>query len=196
MTTSSMCGIVLDDGRDCPNYVDPTAPINLCGPHFEQAFDWYRLNVYNPPIELVECELCGEVAGQPADSGYRCGHCGHKSADFAGARPENHDRPIASRQVIVEPKLELVYYLGFGDRIKIGTTTNLHGRIAQIPHDDVLAIEVGGYRLEHQRHAEFSEHRLTGEWFAAAPGLLEHIERLKHPGGWAKHLRELQGLNW
>lgn len=74
---------------------------------------------------------------------------------------------------------EIIYYIKFGSRIKIGTTTNLVGRLKTIPHDTVLAVEPGGRTLEHQRHREFAAHRITGEWFAPAPELMSHIATLR-----------------
>jgi hypothetical protein len=80
-------------------------------------------------------------------------------------------------------RTQFVYYVRFGDRIKIGTTSRLADRLANIPHDEVLAVEPGDVELERQRHNEFAEHHIKGEWFAAHPHLLAHAYRvfLKHP---------------
>ncbi|AXH49725.1 hypothetical protein KNT98_gp83 [Gordonia phage Frokostdame] len=73
----------------------------------------------------------------------------------------------------------LVYYLRFGDRIKIGTSTNLKERLTCIPHDELLATEIGSHGTEHVRHLEFASDRITGEWFHASPRLIAHIEALQ-----------------
>ena len=73
----------------------------------------------------------------------------------------------------------LVYYIRFGDRIKIGTTTNLPGRLADIPHDELLATEPGGFLLEGYRHHQFAHLRLTGEWFRADAALEKHIKAVQ-----------------
>ena len=73
----------------------------------------------------------------------------------------------------------LVYYLRFGDRIKIGTTTNLRERLTSIPHDELLATERGNHALEHARHLEFATDRITGEWFHSSPRLMQHIQQLQ-----------------
>ena len=73
----------------------------------------------------------------------------------------------------------LVYYLRFGDRIKIGTTTNLKERITNIPHDELLATERGSHALEHARHIEFRSDRITGEWFRPSDRLMKHIHHLQ-----------------
>lgn len=67
----------------------------------------------------------------------------------------------------------------FGDRIKIGTTTNLLKRREAIPHDEVLATEPGDRSVEGKRHTQFRHLRVKGEWFRIAPELLAHIERIK-----------------
>lgn len=73
----------------------------------------------------------------------------------------------------------IVYYLKFGDRIKIGTTTNLRKRLLDIPHDQVLAVEPGGLAMERRRHLQFRSHRISGEWFTAGDDLMRHIKALQ-----------------
>jgi excisionase family DNA binding protein len=77
----------------------------------------------------------------------------------------------------------VVYYIRFGDRIKIGTTVNLVSRLGNLPHDQLLATEPGGVNLEGLRHAQFAEHRIRGEWFRPAPELLAHIGSVKTSAG-------------
>lgn len=89
--------------------------------------------------------------------------------------PEISDQPS---QPAHADKVAVVYYLKFADRIKIGTTTNLKVRLTAIPHDEVLATEPGGYKLEKARHAQFAEARIRGEWFQATTELLAHAQRL------------------
>ena len=72
----------------------------------------------------------------------------------------------------------LVYYLRFGDRVKIGFTTNLSERLKSIPHDEVLATEAGPMRVERERHAEFADLRVIGEWFRYEEPLISHIASL------------------
>jgi hypothetical protein len=79
---------------------------------------------------------------------------------------------------IVYVREPVVYYVRFADRVKIGTTTNLGGRLNGIPYDEVLATEPGGYELEAQRHREFAADRIVGEWFTYSDRLRRHIETL------------------
>jgi hypothetical protein len=79
----------------------------------------------------------------------------------------------------------LVYYIRFGDRIKIGTTIDMKHRMASLPHDEILAVEPGSYWVENRRHRQFAKHRITGEWFSMAPELMSYIEWIAkmHPFG-------------
>ena len=73
----------------------------------------------------------------------------------------------------------MVYYLRFGDRVKIGTTTNPRQRFAALRHEEVLAFERGDRRLEQRRHAEFpAERHGRSEWFELTDRLRAHIDTL------------------
>lgn len=75
-----------------------------------------------------------------------------------------------------DPHKSYVYYIAFGDRIKIGVTTNLINRLDGIPWDEVLTVEPGYRELEQKRHRQFRGSRVHGEWFTRSPDLLEHIQ--------------------
>jgi hypothetical protein len=79
---------------------------------------------------------------------------------------------------IPQQQTDVVYYLRFADRVKIGTTSNLERRLCAIPHDEVLATEPGSFNLERRRHLQFADDRLMGEWFALSPALQHHIWHL------------------
>ena len=72
----------------------------------------------------------------------------------------------------------LVYFIRFGDRIKIGFTTDLKRRLQVLPHDMLLATTPGTMRDEGRLHQRFAHLRITGEWFHAAPDLLAYIAAL------------------
>jgi len=88
-----------------------------------------------------------------------------------GASPE----PPEHRQPTHSP---VVYYALFGDRVKIGTTTDLVGRMGAVPHDHLLATEPGGREVERRRHEQFATWHATGEWFHHCPAIAAHIETL------------------
>lgn len=84
----------------------------------------------------------------------------------------------------VDPRVELVYYLRFDRRVKIGTTTNLPSRLIDIPHDEVLAVEPGGRVIEQSRHKQFAHLRAIGEWFRMEEPLIGHIKEIRRTHGW------------
>lgn len=73
----------------------------------------------------------------------------------------------------------VVYYIRFGNRVKIGTTTNLRSRLKQLPHDEVLAVEPGGHAVEQVRHKQFATKRVNGEWFELDSGMSAYIDKLR-----------------
>lgn len=85
----------------------------------------------------------------------------------------------------LHPEPAVVYYLRFGDRIKIGTSSDVWTRIASIPHDRLLATEPGGYTLERERHQQFREFRLARnrEWFRDCPEIRKHVNALREQYG-------------
>ena len=72
----------------------------------------------------------------------------------------------------------LVYYIRFGDRVKIGTTTNMKRRLDSVPHDEILATEPGGREVEHARHVQFRADNIKGEWFRFSDQLAQHIRTI------------------
>jgi pyruvate/2-oxoacid:ferredoxin oxidoreductase alpha subunit len=77
------------------------------------------------------------------------------------------------------PRVDVVYYLRFRDRVKIGTTSNPRQRFAAIRHDQLLAFERGDRRVEQRRHGEFADERQgTSEWFDLSDRLRSHIDVL------------------
>lgn len=83
------------------------------------------------------------------------------------------------------PSASVVYYLRWGDLIKIGTTRNLWQRVGSIPHDRLLAIEPGSYELESVRHDEFRQFRAyrNREWFKDCNEIRRHVNALRRTYG-------------
>lgn len=96
------------------------------------------------------------------------------TAEVFANRPEPEaDAPaVTDAQVAQRTPRGLVYFVRFGDRVKIGFTTNLTQRMAVIPHDEILATQPGSLQDEARCHAAFAADRLIGEWFKATPDLL------------------------
>lgn len=84
----------------------------------------------------------------------------------------------SDRRTPPDPREGSVYFVRFGDRVKIGFSTDVRTRLVAIPHDEVLAVVPGTIRDEKRCHAAFADLRLTGEWFTAAPRLLDFAAAL------------------
>lgn len=113
----------------------------------------------------VPCVLCGATEGVRREGGWHCGVCDWRVGDSPDA-----DLP--------RPRVEVVYYLRFQERVKIGTTANPRQRLSVVWHDELLAFERGGRDVERARHIEFAHLREGGEWFRADTDLLAHARAL------------------
>lgn len=88
-----------------------------------------------------------------------------------------------------KPKREkigpVVYYIKYGELIKIGSAKDLEARLATYnPGGELLATEPGDRDLEQKRHEQLAIHRIYGkEWYAATPTVLHHIDLLTRKHG-------------
>ena len=163
----SGCAITLADGRPCPAPVDPGSPLDLCDDHLLAAYDWVARDAGVTDLLPSPCLACGRRVGIRYPSGWICAACEWRVGDL----PD---------QGVVDVRVDVVYYLRFGDRIKIGTSNNPRQRIAALPHHEVLAFELGGRMLEQRRHAQFADLRIPRtEWFETGPALSEHVAVLQ-----------------
>ncbi|MER8219707.1 hypothetical protein ABTZ58_03735 [Streptomyces sp. NPDC094143] len=85
----------------------------------------------------------------------------------------------APRQTLDARESAVVYYMRFGNLIKIGTTIRLYERAKDLKPDEILAVEPGTYDLELQRHRQFARYRANGEYFYPGPALREHIRQIQ-----------------
>lgn len=70
---------------------------------------------------------------------------------------------------------DVVYFLRFGDRIKIGYSSNFRRRMSEVPYDEILLVLPGTQAHESALHEIFKEHRITGEWFHSHGDILTFI---------------------
>jgi hypothetical protein len=160
------CG-VSDAHGPCAAPVPPGAELNLCLRHHLAAYDWVARDVGVTDVLPSPCLACGSRLGVRYPSGWLCAVCEWRVGELP-------DGGVASTRV------DVVYYLRAGDRIKIGTSANPRQRLAQLSFDELLAFERGTRVLEQRRHAQFSAHRFgRGEWFGAHDELLAHIDELR-----------------
>jgi hypothetical protein len=112
------------------------------------------------------CLACGSRLGVSYPSGWLCAVCEWRHGEV----PDSDVAP---------PRVDVVYYLRQGDRVKIGTTANPRQRFGAIWHEEVLAFERGDRRLEQRRHEQFASDRFAGsEWFHLTPAIAAHIDVL------------------
>lgn len=115
------------------------------------------------------CTLCGHLLGDRIGEAWLCGYCGWRYGDV----PDT-DLPL--------PRIEVVYYLRYDRRVKIGTSRRPRQRIASIRHHELLAFERGGRSVEQQRHRDFATAREGGEWFTFDDEVRAHVEGLRAVG--------------
>jgi hypothetical protein len=189
----NLCSITLEStGRECPEVVHPDSPIQLCWRHLAKATE-FLLDVTAPaggPERAIVRRICPDcdsftvtsVAGINECWCYRC---------RKQWRPEQCEvsRPVARSVGAVVTTAEkharawgykhrshVVYFIRFGDRIKIGTSQDFYTRLNSIPHDEILAVLPGDREVEQQLHRRFAEHRIKGEWFTDCPDIRTFID--------------------
>jgi hypothetical protein len=128
-------------------------------------------------ISRDPCPKCDvrALTGYQMASQYDCQSCG---AVIPLDKPIPRLRIADVQKPIQSP---VVYYIQFGDRVKIGTTANLPQRLAALPHDRVLATEPGGFELEQARHRQLRASRVDGqrEWFHLTDQVRQHVAGLR-----------------
>lgn len=114
------------------------------------------------------CRVCGARDGERSAGSEQwcCARCGWRLGDAPDA-----DLPRLA--------VEVVYYLRYDARVKIGTSARPKQRFAAIRHDELLAFERGGRLVEQARHREFADLREGGEWFTLDGALAAHIGALR-----------------
>lgn len=167
------CPIPTSRGRDCWGERHPSGKFGICIEHWEEIAravdpEWsagmnHQRCMECGRLKVSRRALPGEVL--PCDNP----ECSTYVPDDSPAAPAPTLRRNAPRSV--------VYYVRFGDRVKIGTSTNLPSRLKSIYHDELVAVEPGNASLEHQRHKEFSADLIPGqrEWFTLTPRLAMHM---------------------
>ncbi|MCW3494360.1 GIY-YIG nuclease family protein [Microbacterium sp. SSM24] len=163
----------------CRGSVSPESPVSLCDWHLAAASEWEQSRHGVTDVLPSPCGLCGSPLGVRYPSGWLCAVCEWRHGELV-----DHELP--------PPRVDVVYYLRFDDRIKIGTTGNPRQRLSAIWHHELLAFERGDRTRERRRHTEFAEDRFTGtEWFRRSPALLAHIDVLAAgvDDPWALHAR-------
>ncbi|MFE7844698.1 GIY-YIG nuclease family protein [Microbacterium sp. NPDC057407] len=163
----------------CRGTVPPEAPVPLCEWHLAAASEWdQRLNGVTDALPSP-CVLCGSRLGTRYPSGWLCAVCEWRHGDVVDGE-------------LPPPRVDVVYYLRYDDRIKIGTTANPRQRLGAIWHEELLAFERGDRTVERRRHEQFAADRFGGtEWFRRSDALRCHVAGLAAgvDDPWALHAR-------
>jgi hypothetical protein len=150
----------------CGQDADHPDVLPLCAHHLAVAAELHGAAHGMADLLPSPCRRCGSRVGVRYPSGWACAVCEWPH----GEHPDGELPP---------PRVDVVYYLRFADRVKIGTTTNPRQRFTALRHDEVLAFERGDRRLEQRRHAEFASDRHgKSEWFQLSARLGAHIDIL------------------
>jgi hypothetical protein len=177
-SSSTTCIAPDDAGAVCGRSATD-APVPLCSSHIGVLADWVDGELGRTDLLPTPCRVCGSRLGVKYPSGWLCGVCEWRVGEFLDGE-------------LPPPRVDVVYYIRFGERIKIGTTANPRQRLARLWHDDVLAFERGDRLVERRRHEQFATLRQgRSEWFSPDSALDRHIAGLAEGVGdpWARYAR-------
>lgn len=164
------CPIPLEEDGDCWGAPHPTAPFGMCGDHWRVAHNHVKADLG----DSARCYGCGLLT-------VIRGECINPQHEELTAGRKRAAADAETREAKRKQHPEVVYYLEWAGRVKIGTSTNLASRLNSIYHDQLLAAEPGSYKLERDRHQTFTTDRIDGqkEWFNKSDQLTEHIARVR-----------------
>lgn len=159
---------------DCGDGAQADALVALCGHHLALAAESGIVDDVLPHA----CPVCGSRIGIRLATGSVCATCEWR----VGELPDGDLAP---------PRVDVVYYLRFDDRVKVGTTANLRQRLGAIWHEELVALERGDRRLEQRRHAELSDARIgRTEWFRITDEVAAHLDAVgEGRDPWMLHAR-------
>jgi hypothetical protein len=132
----------------CPGDPLPDAPVRLCGKHAREMY-----------------EFCSDMVGNRWDSAVR---------EYVSELHGTFKPP----QAVKQPRAGWLYFIRFGDRVKIGYSTNPDARLQALPHERVIGVIPGSRSDEAAWHKLLADFRVVGEWFRADPTVLEVLERV------------------
>lgn len=185
MNNSKHCPIPVSGGGDCWNEPHPASQYWMCVEHWRKiAASWHE----NEPAVIVRCPRCKTVTSvDPVDLSFaRCERC-HElihDTEFITSLLAKEDAEREQR-LALRGVLGVVYYMRFGDRVKIGYTSDLRVRALEVPNDEVLAAEPGDYETERERHMQFKDLKVPAfkEWFRHEEVLMDHIAEVRERHG-------------
>lgn len=157
----------------------PATALSLCRAHLALAAEWVEGEGGVADVLPGPCLSCGSRVGIRYAGGWICATCEWRWGEV----PDDELSP---------PRVDVVYYIRFEGRMKIGTSSNPRRRLATLWHDELLAFERGGRALERRRHEQFAAQRLARtEWFEIDDELRTHVDTVRVDEPWALHARWL-----
>lgn len=127
-------------------------------------------------MKILQVEITAELMERIIDSEIYKGQDAPPPPPSAAAPIQR--KPQAIRES-VDAVGEVVYYMRIGNRVKIGTSTNLRRRLASLNPEELMAVERGGRTVEACRHRQFAGLRTNGEWFRLEGELAQHIKEIQ-----------------
>ena len=150
-----LCQLTQTNSKDCQREVPADFPMDLCEMH--------ALMTVAVMLER------GGAAVKRVKSMYDTSYVRRVN------RGQEQPRPIQ----FLKGRPTVVYYVRFGNHVKIGTSRNLPARLVALQYNEVLAIEPGDRIHEQLRHSQFEGNRVQGEWFEMDADLEDHIAHVK-----------------
>lgn len=176
--------VAIKNGAQCRMHPATGEPVPLCPEHRKELV---RVELNGLDAETVADELADRMWVSWMDLSTEGGI--DREAFLAKLRRDHEERDAQKFEAFEErerirreqEKFGVVYFIRMGEKIKIGTTTNLSNRLAQLclPMSVVMATEQGSKIREAELHEQFARYREHGEWFRAESELLAYIETLK-----------------
>lgn len=108
---------------------------------------------------------------------------GYTLTDTPAKASKPDEAPAVEWKIPAGKHAPLVYFMRNGNRMKIGTTTELKRRIRTLAlrPTNVALLVAGDQRRERQFHKQFAEHRIGGtEWFAYEGSLADYVQAEAH----------------
>lgn len=169
------CTLIQHSGFPCANESDPASFFDICSDHWAEIIEEHKTKtIERHLLAEVQCPVCHRAIRTGPGVPVACSnpHCWEDAW---------WNEPAPDADVPARRGTDWVYYIRFGDRIKIGTSSSLKGRLNSLPHDEILALEPGSYAVERQRHRDFARLRIDGqrEWFHDSAYLRAHAVRLR-----------------
>lgn len=176
----SGCPITSLNGKPCTNAPHQGSIHDICPEHWAEIIEDHKRNQEGPEHLLVTvfCPICRYEL--------RTGPGQHVECSNPTCWEDRWwEQPNPAAEVPAKQGTHWVYYIRFGNRIKIGTSSNVRSRLNSLPFDEILALERGNVSVERERHRQFAAHLIAGqrEWFEDHAEIRAHAAAIRQEHG-------------